>query len=143
MLWLSHFARKLLWLCNGVVSAFFSVRLDSKNSSFHITGFKHFRTAIWKPFKKEFQDIKTKIEMQRKEVDEEIKLAAQLAADAERRGALVYRREAKSFQDKALKELNQTQSSLNIALKGKKGNAVTRGLIWSWLEFTHFSSSRT
>jgi hypothetical protein len=67
--------------------------------------------------------------MQRKEVDEEIKLAAQLAADAERRGALAYRQEAKSFQDKALKELNQTQSSLNIALKGKKGNAVTRGLI--------------
>ena len=67
--------------------------------------------------------------MQRKEVDEEIKLAAQLAADAERRGALVYRREAKSFQDKALKELNQTQSSLNMALKGKKGSTVAKGLI--------------
>jgi hypothetical protein len=113
-----------------VVSAFFfSLQLDRKNSLFHNTGFKHFRTAIWKPFKKEFQDIKTKIEMQRKEVDEEITLAAQLAADAERRGALTYRQEVKSFQDKALKELNQTQSSLNIALKGKKGNAATRGLI--------------
>lgn len=106
----------------------FPLQLGSKNSSVHITGFKHFRTAIWKPFKKEFQDIKTKIETQRREVDEEIKLAAQLAADAERRGALAYRQEVKSFQDKALKELNQTQSSLNIALKGKKGNAITRGL---------------
>ena len=67
--------------------------------------------------------------MQREDVDEEIKLAAQLAADAERRGALAYRQEVKSFQDKALKELNQTQSSLNIALKGKKGIAITRGLI--------------
>jgi hypothetical protein len=107
----------------------FSLRLNSKNSSFHITGLKHFRTAIWKPFKKEFQDTKTKIEMQRGEVDEEIKLAAQLAADAERRGALAYRQEVKSFQDKALKELNQTHSSLNIALKGKQGNVVTTGLI--------------
>ena len=74
---------------------FLSLRLDSNNSSFHITGFKHFRTAIWKPFKKEFQDIKTKIEIQRGEVDEEIKLVAQLAADAERRVALVHHQEAK------------------------------------------------
>ena len=67
--------------------------------------------------------------MQREEVDEEIKLAAQLAAHAERCGALVYRQEAKSFQDKALKELNQTRSTLNMALKGKKGIAVTRCLL--------------
>jgi hypothetical protein len=126
---LSHFARRLSWLCNGVVSAIFSLRFDSKNLSFqYYTGVKHFRTAIWKPFKQEFQQIKTEIETQREEVDEEIKLAAQISADAERRGALVYRQEAKAFQDTALKELNQTRSSLNVALKGKKGNDVAKGL---------------
>jgi len=67
--------------------------------------------------------------MQREEIDEEIKLAAQLSADAERRGALIHRKEAKAFQDKALKELNQMRSSLNIALKGKNGNGVARGLL--------------
>ncbi len=81
--------------------------------------------------------------MQREEVDEEIKLAAQLAADTERRGALAYRQEAKSFQDKALKGLNQTQASLNLALKGKKGNAATGGLLRPWVECAHISSSRT
>jgi hypothetical protein len=109
---------------------FFSLRFDSKNLSFQChTGIKHFRTAIWKPFKQEFQQIKTEIETQREEVDEEIKLAAQISADAERRGALFYRQEAKAFQDTALKELNQTRSSLNVALKGEKGNGAAKGLL--------------
>ncbi|KAF3933717.1 hypothetical protein ABW19_dt0203989 [Dactylella cylindrospora] len=56
-------------------------------------GRKQFVKTLWKPFKVQFQDIEKQLEDQRQTIDDEVRIASEIAAHKARQSALIYQRE--------------------------------------------------
>lgn len=63
--------------------------------------------ALWRPYEKEFEDFESTLRKQHEEVEAEIYLASEQAADMERKAAAEYRRNEIIFRSKATKDAHE------------------------------------
>ena len=63
--------------------------------------------ALWRPYEKEFGDLESTLRKQHEEVEAEIYLAGEQAADMERKAAAEYRRNEMIFRSKATKDARE------------------------------------
>lgn len=79
--------------------------MDFANGS-HIEG-TTLAQALWRPYEKEFGDFESTLRTQNDEVEAEIHLASEQAADMERKAAAEYRRIEIISRSKAIKDAHE------------------------------------